>query len=81
VKCMGGEGLLLYGSDLPWSGSALGLGTFSSYLKVHDGAVFAMNPDKVPLSKSSVPAELRGRKALLVAQVSSSAVSLSSQTC
>jgi hypothetical protein len=49
--------------------SAVGLGSFDESLYSTDGAVFAMNPDQVPNDPDSIPAELEGQGAVLVAQV------------
>ncbi len=49
--------------------SAIGLGTFDESLYCPDGAVFAMNPDIIPVDHGSMPPELEKLGAMLVAQV------------
>ena len=52
-----------------WNRSAVGLGTFDERLLVPDGAVFAMNPDRVPEGMDPIPKELEGQGAVLIGQV------------
>ena len=54
---------------LPACFSAIGLGIFDSFLRVLDGAVFAMNPDEVPRGRDPLPDELRDLNVVMVAQV------------
>lgn len=56
--------------DKSRDGSAIGLGTFDTNLKVLDGAVFSMNPDQVPKGLDQTPAQLQGLDVMLAAQVS-----------
>ena len=49
--------------------SAIGLGIFDSFLRVTDGAVFAMNPDEVPHGRDPLPHELQDLNVVMVAQV------------